>query len=71
MELATIFKLPPATCKGEPFSTHNGMALIMVSGVYIGYREVVNARTSIKPTAEASFAPGNPGGVHDDAPSER
>ena len=40
-----------------------GMALIIVSGIYIGYREVVNARHSIKPTTEASFAPGNPGVV--------
>ncbi|MEM7378323.1 MAG: DMT family transporter [Pseudomonadota bacterium] len=53
------------------WSTVLGMSLIMVSGVYIGYREVVNARTSIKPTAEASFAPGNPGGVHDDATPDR
>ena len=40
-----------------------GMALIIVSGVYIAYREVVNARQSIQPTLEASFAPGNPGVV--------
>ena len=38
-----------------------GMALIIVSGIYIAYREIVNARRSIMPTAEASFAPGNPG----------
>ena len=38
-----------------------GMALIIVSGIYIAYREIVNARQSIMPTAEASFAPGNPG----------
>jgi drug/metabolite transporter (DMT)-like permease len=43
------------------WNTLLGMALIIVSGIYIGYREVVNARDSIKPTAEASFAPGNPG----------
>ncbi len=45
------------------WNTLVGMALIIVSGVYIGYREVINARYSIKPTAEASFAPGNPGVV--------
>ncbi len=43
------------------WNTLVGMALIIVSGVYIGYREVVNARNSIKPTAEAIFAPGDPG----------
>ena len=43
------------------WNTLVGMALIIVSGIYIGYREIVNARHSIKPTAEASFAPGNPG----------
>ena len=45
------------------WNTLVGMALIIVSGVYIGYREIVNARNSIKPTTEASFAPGNPGVV--------
>jgi drug/metabolite transporter (DMT)-like permease len=45
------------------WNTLAGMALIIVSGVYIAYREVVNARHSIMPTAEASFAPGNPGVV--------
>ena len=43
------------------WNTLVGMALIIVSGIYIAFREVVNARRSIKPTAEASFAPGNPG----------
>ncbi len=52
------------------WNTVIGMALIIVSGVYIGYREVVNARHSIKPTAEASFAPGNPAVVHDLQPVE-
>ena len=45
------------------WTTLGGMALIIISGIYIGYREVVNARNSILPTAEASFAPGNPGVV--------
>ena len=45
------------------WNTLVGMALIIVSGIYIGYREIVNARNSIMPTAEASFAPGNPGVV--------
>ncbi|MEM7562119.1 MAG: DMT family transporter [Pseudomonadota bacterium] len=43
------------------WNTLVGMAMIIVSGIYIAFREVVNARRSIKPTAEASFAPGNPG----------
>jgi drug/metabolite transporter (DMT)-like permease len=43
------------------WNTLAGMALIIVSGIYIAYREIVNARRSIMPTAEASFAPGNPG----------
>ncbi len=47
------------------WNTLVGMALIIVSGVYIGYREVINARRSILPTAEASFAPGNPAVVHE------
>ena len=47
------------------WSTLAGMALIIVSGIYIAYREIVNARQSIMPTAEASFAPGNPGIVLD------
>lgn len=47
------------------WNTLLGMALIIISGIYIGYREVLNARHSIKPTSEASFAPGNPGIVPD------
>jgi drug/metabolite transporter (DMT)-like permease len=47
------------------WNTLAGMALIIVSGIYIAYREIVNARHSIMPTAEASFAPGNPGIVPD------
>ena len=47
------------------WNTLIGMALIIVSGVYVGYREVVNARSSIRPTAEASFAPGYPGVIPD------
>ena len=43
------------------WNTLVGMAMIIVSGVYIAFREIANARQSIKPTAEASFAPGNPG----------
>ena len=43
------------------WNTLAGMALIIVSGIYIAYREIVNARQSIMPTVEASFAPGNPG----------
>ena len=43
----------------------NRMALIIVSGIYIAYREIVNARRSILPTVEGSFAPGNPGVVPD------
>jgi drug/metabolite transporter (DMT)-like permease len=45
------------------WNTLAGMSLIIVSGVYIAYREVVNARRSILPTVEATFAPGNPGVV--------
>lgn len=58
-----------------------GMGLIIVSGVFIGYRELMASRTSEQPppTAEATFAPGNPaaplalmtdvdGGVMDDLP---
>ncbi len=43
------------------WNTMVGMAMIAVSGVYIAFREIANARQSIKPTVEASFAPGNPG----------
>ena len=56
------------------WNTLVGMALIIVSGIYIGYREVVNARTSIQPTVEASYAPGNPGvvpEVQDDDPADQ
>ena len=56
------------------WNTLAGMALIIVSGIYIGYREVINARDSIKPVTEASFAPGNPGVVpdtHEDEPAAR
>ena len=47
------------------WNTLVGMALIIVSGIYIAFREIVNARHSIKPTVEASFTPGNPGIVPD------
>ena len=43
------------------WNTLVGMALIIVAGIYIAFREVINARRSIQPTVEASFAPGNPG----------
>ena len=52
------------------WNTLVGMGLIIVSGIYIGYREIVNARNSILPTAEASFAPGNPGIVPDTPESD-
>ena len=66
--LLLILLLPLAATLGylafdevPAWNTLTGMGLIIVSGIYIGYREVVNARNSIMPTAEASFAPGNPG----------
>lgn len=39
-----------------------GMSLIILSGVFIGYRELIASRTTDQPppTAEATFAPGNP-----------
>ena len=59
--------LPMAAALGYLFfaevpswNTLIGMVLIIVSGLYIGYRELVNARRSKMPTAEASFVPGNP-----------
>jgi len=64
--------LPMATLLGyiafdevPEWNTLVGMAMIIVSGVYIAFREIVNARQSIGPTTEASFAPGNPGIVPD------
>jgi drug/metabolite transporter (DMT)-like permease len=64
--------LPMATMLGyfafdevPTWNTLAGMAMIIVSGIYIAFREFVNARHSIKPTTEASFAPGNPGIVPD------
>ncbi|MEM7177370.1 MAG: DMT family transporter [Pseudomonadota bacterium] len=44
------------------WSTVIGMALIVVSGIYIGYRELGAARApgTAPPTAEATYAPGNP-----------
>jgi drug/metabolite transporter (DMT)-like permease len=47
------------------WNTLVGMALIIVSGIYIAFREIVSARQSIKPNVEASFAPGNPGIIPD------
>ena len=45
-----------------PTATLAGMGLIILSGLYIGYREVANSRKSNDQTvlAEAIFAPGNP-----------
>jgi len=44
------------------WNTLAGMALIVASGVYIGYRELISSRRNQTPapTAEASFIPGNP-----------
>ena len=44
------------------WTTLVGMGLIVVSGLYIGYRELINARRAKTPapTGEASFVPGNP-----------
>jgi hypothetical protein len=41
-----------------------GMALIVGSGLYLGYRELAQARRRDEPapTAEAVFVPGSPGG---------
>jgi hypothetical protein len=38
------------------------MALIIASGLYVGFREVRSARRKVEPppTAESAFAPGNP-----------
>lgn len=43
-------------------STLAGMALIVASGLYIGYRELLQPRPegAPLPTADAAFAPGNP-----------
>jgi len=42
--------------------TFAGMALIISSGVFIGYRELISERRRLEPppTAEASFVPGSP-----------
>ena len=42
-----------------------GMALIVGSGIYLGYREIIAARRVIEPapTAEAMFVPGSPAGA--------
>lgn len=44
------------------WSTLLGMALIIASGLYVGFREVRSARRKVEPppTAESAFAPGNP-----------
>ena len=52
-------------------NTMIGMILIIVSGLYLGYRELRHSRRVIEPapTAEATFAPGNPNaalGLHSD-----
>ena len=43
-------------------TTFIGMGMIIVAGLYLGYRELRQARTASAPapTAEAVFAPGNP-----------
>lgn len=43
-------------------NTMVGMVLIILSGLYLGYRELNHSRraTEPAPTAEATFAPGNP-----------
>ncbi|MEZ5933772.1 MAG: DMT family transporter [Alphaproteobacteria bacterium] len=42
-----------------------GMVLIIASGIYLGYREIIAARRSVEPapTAEAVFIPGAPAGA--------
>ena len=61
--------LPLATILGylvwnevPSWNTIIGMALIVVSGVYIGYRELISSQRdkTPAPTGEASFVPGNP-----------
>ena len=44
------------------WNTVTGMGLIVASGIYIGYRELINSRRekTPAPTGEASFVPGNP-----------
>jgi drug/metabolite transporter (DMT)-like permease len=43
-------------------ATLTGMALIIASGLYLGYRELRSSRTTLSPhpVAESSVAPGNP-----------
>jgi drug/metabolite transporter (DMT)-like permease len=43
-------------------NTMIGMGLIVASGIFIGYRELISARRKVAPapTGEASFVPGNP-----------
>ncbi len=45
------------------WNTLLGMGLIIVSGLYIGYRELISARRRVSPapTGETVFVPGNPG----------
>jgi drug/metabolite transporter (DMT)-like permease len=61
--------LPLATILGylvwnevPSWNTIVGMGLIVVSGVYIGYRELISSLRdkTPAPTGEASFVPGNP-----------
>ena len=44
------------------WNTLIGMGLIVASGIYIGYRELISSRRNVTPapTGEASFVPGNP-----------
>ncbi len=61
--------LPVAATLGYVFwdevptrNTVVGMSMIVASGVFIGYRELVSARRQVAPapTGEVSFVPGNP-----------
>jgi drug/metabolite transporter (DMT)-like permease len=44
------------------WNTLTGMLLIVLSGLYIGYREIKSSRRKVEPAliSEAAFAPGNP-----------
>ena len=48
-------------------NTMIGMTLIILSGLYLGYREIRNARSESEPlpVAETFVAPGNPVGTPD------
>ncbi len=66
--------LPLATAMGyllwdevPGWNTITGMVLIVASGLYLGYREVIHARRQKEPapTAEVAFIPGSPHGGSD------